>query len=324
MAIFGYSLSSEELPPSDIVRFAAQAEEVGFTTAWVSDHYHPWIDRQGHSPFVWAVLGGIASRTERLLLGTGVTCPTVRIHPAVIAQAAATTAAMLPGGRFFLGVGSGENLNEHILGDRWPETDVRLDMLEEAIEVMRLLWQGGMQSHHGRHYTVENARIYTLPDEPPPIYVSAFGPKATALAARVGDGFISTKPDADGVSAFRDQGGNGPKLAGMKGCWAADEQAARTLAHELWPTAGVPGELSQELPTPAHFEQVASLVEESDVADTFPCGPDPDRWLKAMKEYVDAGFDTVYVQQIGPDQEGFFRFWEAELVPRLGELDSSM
>ena len=322
MAIFGYSLSAEEHRPSDIVRFAARAEEVGFETAWVSDHYHPWVDRQGQAPFVWSVLGGIASRTQRLRVGTGVTCPTVRIHPAVIAQAAATTAAMLPDGRFFLGVGSGEALNEHILGDRWPETEVRLEMLEESIEVLRLLWQGGTQSHHGTHYTVENARIYTLPDEPPPIYVSAFGPKAVALAARVADGLVSTSPDADGVASYRDQGGTGPRLAGMKGCWSKDEKAARALAYELWPNAGLPGELAQVLPSPAHFEQAASLVSEDDVADSFPCGPDPDRWLSSMKEYVDAGFDEVYVHQIGPDQEGFFRFWQDELVPRLGELST--
>jgi G6PDH family F420-dependent oxidoreductase len=324
MAIFGYSMSAEEMTPADVVRYGARAEEVGFTTAWVSDHYHPWIDKQGQSPFVWTVLGGIAARTERLRLGTGVTCPTVRIHPAVIAQAVATTAALLPGERFFLGVGSGEALNEHILGDRWPPADVRLEMLEEAIEVLRLLWQGGTQSHEGKHYTVENARIYSLPEYVPPIYVSAFGPKATSLAARVGDGFVNTSPEAEAVQQYRSEGGKGPAVAGMKGCWATDEASAKKLAHELWPNSGLPGELAQELPTPRHFEQASSLVDEEAATSSFPCGPDADRWLEVMKQYVDAGFDEVYVQQIGPDQEGFFRFWTESIVPRLGELGSSM
>src|SRR4051794_31181663 len=195
MVQIGYALSSEEHQPADLVRHAVLAEEAGFPFALISDHYHPWIDRQGHSPFVWSVIGGIATATEHLRLGTGVTCPTIRIHPAVIAQAAATSAAMMRG-RFFLGVGSGENLNEHITGQRWPEVDVRQDMLEEAIAVMRLLWQGGLQSHHGTYFTVENARLYTLPPEPEPVpvMVGAAGPKAAELAGRIGDGLISTAP----------------------------------------------------------------------------------------------------------------------------------
>src|ERR687883_157173 len=188
MVELGYALSSEEHTPNDLVRYARRAEEVGFAFALISDHYHPWLDQQGQSPFVWSVVGAIAHATQRLRLGTGVTCPTMRIHPAIVAQAAATAAAMMPG-RFFLGVGTGENLNEHILGDRWPEADVRREMLEEAVEVIRLLWQGGQRSHHGRHYTVENARVYTLPETPPPIIVAASGPKAAELAGRIGDGF---------------------------------------------------------------------------------------------------------------------------------------
>src|SRR3954470_4680253 len=201
MPKLGYALSSEEHAPLDLVANARRAEEAGFTFALISDHYHPWVDAQGHGPFVWSVIGGIAHATERLRLGTGVTCPTVRIHPAVIAQAAATSAAMMPG-RFFLGVGAGENLNEHILGDYWPSPDERQEMLEEAIDVMRLLWQGGYQTHRGKHYRVENARIYTLPDEPPPIAVAAGGPKAAELAARKGDALISTAPDSELVDAY--------------------------------------------------------------------------------------------------------------------------
>ena len=317
MTTIGYSMSSEEHGPRDLVRHATLAERAGFTSAIISDHFHPWVDRQGQSPFVWSVIGRIAASTERLRVGTGVTCPTVRIHPAIIAQAAATSAAMLPDGRFFLGVGSGEALNEHILGDRWPPTDVRLEMLEEAVRVMRLLWQGGNQDHHGRHYTVENARLYTLPAEAPPVYVSGFGPKSTELAARIGDGFVTTKPDADAVEAYRKASGAGPVVGAMKGCWAPDEDEARKLAFELWPNSGLPGELAQELPTPTHFEQASSLVTESDVADSFSCGPDPEQWLTSIRQYLDAGFDELYIQQIGPDQEGFLRFWQDELAPRL-------
>src|SRR5215213_5445744 len=200
----GCFLSSEECGPLELVARAKRAEQAGFHALWISDHYHPWNDAQGHSPFVWSVIGAIAEATD-LPVTTGVTCPTVRIHPAIIAQAAATSAVMLEG-RFHLGVGSGEALNEHILGDRWPEADVRLEMLEEAIEVIRTLWQGGQQSHHGRHYTVENARVYDLPDERPPILVSGFGPKAIKLAAKIGDGFCTTSPDTESVDLYRSEG----------------------------------------------------------------------------------------------------------------------
>lgn len=312
----GYSLSSEEMRPAEMVRCARRAEEVGFDSVTVSDHFHPWIDRQGQSPFVWSVIGGIASVTERVKVGTTVTCPTVRVHPAIVAQAAATAADMAPG-RFFLGVGTGEALNEHITGARWPETAVRLEMLEEAVEVIRLLWQGGMQSHHGRHYTVENARIYTLPAELPPIYVSAFGPKAMEVAARIGDGYVGTQPDARLLRQYGASGGRGPKVGGVKVCWHEDEDQARKLAHDLWPTIGVPGELGQELPTPAHFEQAASRVSVDDVAGTIACGPDPERHAQSIRRYAEAGYDEVSVQQIGPDQEGFFRFSADEVRPRL-------
>jgi G6PDH family F420-dependent oxidoreductase len=312
----GYALSSEDHDPKALVRHARAAEDAGFTSAWITDHFHPWVSQQGHSPFVWAVIGGIAETTG-LRLGTGVTCPTIRVHPAIVAQAAATAQVMLEG-RFFLGVGSGENLNEHVHGDRWPRAGVRLEMLEEAVEVMRLLWRGGQQSHDGTHYTVENATLFTLPDEPPPVYVSAFGPKAVALAARIGDGYVGTSPDAELVSSFREQAGAGkPALAGAKCCWGPDEAEARRLAHHLWPNSGLPGELAQELPTPAHFEQAAELVTEEMVAGSIPCGPDPEPYVESLREYADAGYDEVFVHDIGPDQEGFLRFFTAEVLPEL-------
>ena len=317
VAELGYALSCEEHVPNDLVRNARAAEDAGFTFALISDHFHPWIDQQGQSPFVWSVIGGIAQATERLRLGTGVTCPTIRIHPAIIAQAAATSAAMMPG-RFFLGVGTGENLNEHILGDHWPAPDERLDMLEEAIEVIRQLWEGGYQTYRGSYYTVENARLYTLPDEPPPIAVAAGKPGAAELAGELGDGLVGTSPDAELIQTFAEAGGEGkPRYGQLTVCWAASEEEAKRTAHQWWPNAGVKGDLSQELPLPAHFEQASQNVTEDEIAETIVCGPDAERHLEQLREYVDAGFDHVYVHQVGPDQEGFFRFYEREIIGKL-------
>src|SRR5215210_1873353 len=242
----GYFLSCEEFGPGALIEQARMAEESGFGGLWISDHFHPWNDEQGNSPFVWSVIGGL-SQTTSLPVTTGVTCPTVRIHPAVIAQAAATSGVMHEG-RFLLGVGSGEALNEHILGDHWPEADVRLEMLREAVEVMRMLWQGGQQSHRGEHYTVENARVYDLPEAPPPVLVSGFGPKAVRLAAEIGDGFVTTSPDTDAIEQYRSNGGRGPVHAGTKVCFMPDEDEARRTVHRLWPNEALPGELAQVLP----------------------------------------------------------------------------
>jgi len=315
-AKIGYALSSEEHAPNDLVRNARMAEEAGFSFALISDHFHPWTTEQGHSAFVWSVIGGIAGATQRLRLGTGVTCPTIRIHPAIIAQAAATSGAMMPG-RFFLGVGTGENLNEHILGDRWPPHDLRLEMLEEAVGVIRLLWQGGSQTHRGKHYTVENARLYTLPEPLPRIIVAASGPHAAAAAGRFGDGLCSTSPDTKVINAFTDAGGHGPRYAQMTVCWAASEAEAKRTAHKIWPNAGLSGELSQELPTPTHFQQATSTVTEEQVAKSVICGPDPQRHIESIQKYVDAGFDHIYVHQVGHDQEGFLNFYQREILPHF-------
>jgi G6PDH family F420-dependent oxidoreductase len=246
-----------------------------------------------------------------------VTCPTFRTHPAIIAQAAATSALLCDG--FYLGVGSGEALNEHILGDKWPIADVRLAMLEESVELMRLLWEGKETTFEGEYYVVENARIYNLPDEPIPVMVSGFGPKAATLAGTIGDGFVNTSPDAELVQTFNKAGGRGkPTQAMVKMCWHDDESQARKLVYELWPNSGLTGELAQELPTPAMFEQAVELVTEDMAVKGKALGPDPERYVTSIEEYVDAGFTELYVQQIGPDQEGFLRFWTSEVAPRLG------
>jgi G6PDH family F420-dependent oxidoreductase len=317
MAAIGYTLSSEEHGASALVEQAVRAEQVGFDFAGISDHFHPWTDAQGESPFVWGVLGAIAQATERLPLITGVTCPTTRIHPAIVAHAAATAAALLPG-RFSLGVGSGENLNEHILGDRWPAVAVRQARLEEAIEVIRLLWRGGLRSHRGEHYTVENARLYSLPEEPPPILVAVAGEQSVDIAARAGDGLVGTAPVAQSIERFRQGGGEGkPTYGQLHVCWAESEEEARRIALERWPNAAIGGGSFLELPLPTHFEEVAEVVGEEDVAESVICGPDPERHLAAIREYIDAGYDHVYVHQIGSEQEGFFRFYEREVLPQL-------
>jgi coenzyme F420-dependent glucose-6-phosphate dehydrogenase len=309
----GYALSAEEHRPLDLVEHARRAEEAGFTFALVSDHYHPWIDHQGQSPFVWSVIGGIAYSTERIELGTGVTCPLIRIHPAIVAQAAATSAAMLPG-RFFLGVGTGENLNEHILGERWPSAGIRLEMLEEAIRVMRLLWKGELTSFSGDHYKVENARVYTLPKDPIRVFVAASGDEAAELAGRIGDGLVSTAPKRELVEAYEGAGGRGPKVGQLTVCYAESEEEARKTALEWWPNAGLEGPLGQELPLPSHFEAAAKMVDEGAIAEQVVCGPDPERHLEAIERFVKAGFDHIYVHQVGANQEGFMEFYEREIL----------
>ena len=316
----GYFLSSEEFDPRELIRQARMAEDAGFQGLWISDHYHPWNEEQGHSGFVWSTIGALAQATQQMKVTTAVTCPTVRIHPAVIAQAAATSAVLLEG-RFALGLGSGEALNEHILGDHWPRADERLEMLEEAVQVIRTLWQGGMQSHRGRHYQVENARIYDLPEQTPPILISGFGPKATKLAAKIGDGYCTVQPDKQAVKRFRDAAADAsrPVAGGMKVCWAPEEAQARATAHRLWPNEQLPGELAQILPTPAHFEQASELISEDMIAEAVPCGPDLDLHRKAIQRYEEAGFDELYIQQIGPDQERFFEAYANEILPRFNK-----
>jgi G6PDH family F420-dependent oxidoreductase len=310
----GYALSSEEHPAPDLVRNAVAAEEAGFAFALISDHFHPWTNRQGESPFVWSVIGAIAQATERLTIGTGVTCPTMRIHPAVIAQAAATSALLLPG-RFVLGVGTGENLNEHIIGARWPNYEERAEMLEEAVDVIRRLWKGGLVSHRGRHYTVDRARLYSVPDEPPPLAVAAASEEAATLAGQIGDALVTTAPDRELVQAFDAAGGAGkPRYGQLTVCWAESEDEAIRTAHEWWPNAALRGELAQELPLPRHFEQASSTLSPEQVADAVVCGPDPERHRRAIEEFQQAGFDHVYVHQVGPDQDGFIRFYEREIL----------
>jgi G6PDH family F420-dependent oxidoreductase len=320
----GYFLSSEEWGPQQLVDHAIRAQQAGFQDFWISDHFHPWVDEQGHSPFVWAVIGALAQATPGMHVTTAVTCPTTRIHPAIIAQAAATASILLDS-RFTLGVGTGEALNEHILGDRWPEAAVRREMLEEAVDVIRKLWDGGVTSHRGRHYRVEHARIYDLPSEPPKILVSGFGPAAVDLAARIGDGYCAVRPDGDAVDQFRRHAQRGQLVQGsLKVCFDRHEGRAIDTVTRLWPNDGLTGELAQILPTPAHFEQAAELVTQEALTAQIPCGPDLERHIEAVRAYEQAGFDELYIQQIGPNQGGFFEAYREHVLPEFSSSEQEM
>ena len=320
MVQLGFTLSSEEFGPRDLVRFAVSAEKAGFGYAFVSDHYHPWIDEQGNSPFVWVVIGAVAQATRTLRLGTGVTCPTMRIHPAIIAQAAATAADMMPD-RFFLGVGTGECLNEHILGQRWPSASDRLEMLKEAMDIIRELWTGEIVNRKGKYFTVENARIYTLPKKLPPMYVAASGSDAAALAGEAGDGLISTAPDKELVQGFLNAGGKlKPRYGQMTVCWASTTDKAKKTALKYWATGAVPGAVKMELALPSQLKSATELVREEDIEKDVVCGPDPTMHLDEIKKYVQAGFDHIYIHQVGPEQEECIRFYQREIFPVLDKI----
>jgi len=311
----GYALSSEEHGPLELVEHARAAEEAGFGFALISDHFHPWLDSQGHSPLVWSTIGALSQATRSLAIGTGVTCPLIRIHPAIVAQAADTSAALLPG-RFFLGVGTGENLNEHVLGDRWPGHEERLEMLEEAVAVMRELWQGGLVTHRGAHYTVDRARLYTLPDQPVAVAIAAAGPNAAELAGRVGDALVSTAPDSELVAAFEEGGGAGkPRYGQLTVCYGETREAAIETAWAYWRNAALAGDLGQELALPRHFRQATSILAREQVAGSVICGPDPAPILEAVEEFERAGFDRVYIHQVGPDQAQFLSLCARKVLP---------
>jgi G6PDH family F420-dependent oxidoreductase len=316
MSEVGYTLSSEEFGPNELVEFASRAETTGFDFLGISDHFHPWLEAQGEAPFVWSTLGGVAEATETVDVGVGVTCPTIRIHPANVAQAVATVASMLNDRRFFFGVGTGERLNEHVTGEHWPAHGVRLAMLREAVELIRQLWEPGQTNYHGTHYTVENARIFTRPAELPPICVSAFGEQTARAAAEFGDGFWSVGPQGDLLDAYRDNDGTGTSLTQIHVCYAETEDEAVSTAHEHWANSALAGELGQELATPAHFEQATEMVSEADIRDgSILTDPDPEAHVEEIQSCFDAGFDRVYVHQIGDDQGSFFEFYEEEVLP---------
>ncbi|EMA40026.1 TIGR03557 family F420-dependent LLM class oxidoreductase [Halobiforma nitratireducens] len=318
MTRIGYTLSSEEHGPSRLVEIARRAEEAGFDFLSISDHFHPWVPEQGESPFVWSTLGAIAQATDDIEVGVGVTCPTIRIHPVNVAHAVATVDEMF-GDRFTFGVGTGENLNEHVTGERWPEHDVRLEMLDEAMAVMRGLWTGETVSHHGEHYTVENARLYTCPDEQPTTIGSAFGPQTARWVAERTEGLWCSGPKDEPVAAYEDAGGDGPRYTQLHGCYAETESEAVETVYESWPNGSVPGELSQELPMPAHFDQAAQMVERDDIVESSTLtDPDPQAHVDSIQQAIDAGYDHVYFHQIGDEQELAIELYETDVIPSFG------
>jgi G6PDH family F420-dependent oxidoreductase len=316
MATFGYTLMCEQLGPKELVQYGVEAERAGFDFTVISDHFHPWLEEQGESPFAWSVLGAVASQTSRMDLMTMVTCPTVRYHPAIVAQMAATI-GLMSDGRFTLGLGAGENLNEHVVGKGWPPANIRHLMLEEAIGIIRRLWKGGYVSHQGDFYAVHDARIFSLPKELPPIAIAASGRESCRLAARLGAGLIATQPKPELVSMYRDAGGRGPLYAQIALCWGRDEAQARKTAHQYFRFAVPAWKVQSELPNPVNFEAATRTVRPEDVAELMPHGPDPERYVQGINKFLDAGFENVAIVQAGPDQEGFIRFWERELAPAL-------
>jgi G6PDH family F420-dependent oxidoreductase len=310
----GYSLSAEQFAPHELLDQARRARDAGFTALAISDHFHPWNEAQGNSPFVWSVIGAISQVAPELPLSTMVTCPIVRINPVILAQAAATASVLL-NGRFIFGVGTGENLNEHVWGAPWPPAKERIERLREAVELMRLLWMGDNIDYVGRFYRAVNARIYTLPDEPPPVYVSGLGPLSTELAVEIGDGFVTFEPEL--LRSYRDGGGRGPAQTALKVCFDLDEASAVGLLHRMWAVELNPGQLNRELAQPRHIESAASLVTPEMVAQEFPCGASPDRHVAAIQQRIDEGFDEVYVQQVGTDMDGFFDLYQRSVLPML-------
>ncbi|MGH3171191.1 MAG: TIGR03557 family F420-dependent LLM class oxidoreductase [Trebonia sp.] len=321
MAKFGYTAMCEQTPARQLVTDMVAAEEAGFDFSVMSDHYFPWIEEMGHSPNAWAVLGAAAQATRRLPLMTFVTCPTFRYHPVVVAQQAATV-GVLSGGRFTLGLGAGENLNEHVIGAGWPSPRVRHERLGEAAEVIRALFSGDYVTYRGRHFQVDRAKLYDLPDSPPRIAMAVSGPEAVRVAAQQADGLISVEPRGDLVRDFDAAGGKGkPKYGQLAVCYDTDEKAALTRARELWRWAVSGWHVMSELPDPRAFDAATQQVREEDVADLVPCGPGTGRYVKAARQYIDAGFTHLALVQIGADRQRDFIAWaQSELLPALREL----
>lgn len=313
---FGYKLSAEGFGPKELIQQAVRAEQAGFDFVEISDHYHPWLDVQGHSPFAWTVLGAIAARTERIGLATGVTCPTVRYHPAIIAQAAATL-AIVSDNRFTLGIGAGERLNEHVVGQGFPSVRGRHERLREALEIIKLLWQGGYQSYEGKHLQLEDARVFDLPDQLPVIAVAAGGKSAAAMAAELGDGLFATEPRSDLIESYTGAGGSGPRYAEVPMAWAPTEEAGvqEVLRTTRWALTG--WKVMSELPNPVNFDAASQTVREEDVRGQFALGPDAEPYVAAVKKYTEAGFDHIVLQNAGPDPDGFIDFFQKDLHDKL-------
>jgi G6PDH family F420-dependent oxidoreductase len=316
-AQFGYTLMSEQSGPRELVRDAVRAEAAGFDFAVCSDHYNPWLEKQGHSPYAWAVLGAVAQVTERARLMSFVTCPTRRYHPAVVAQKAATV-ALLSGGRFTLGLGAGENLNEHVVGG-WPHVRVRHRMLAEALQIIQPLLTGQTIHFDGEYFEVPEARLWDRPAEGVPIALAVSGPDSCRLAAQYADAMIATEPKAGLIREFESNGGvRRPRYGQVALCYGEDESRCRRQVREQFGWFGLGWQVNSELPDPGAFASASASVTEEQVARQVPCGPDVQRHVDGVRAYLDAGFTHVALVQVGGDsQQEFLDFAEKELLPAL-------
>jgi G6PDH family F420-dependent oxidoreductase len=316
MVKLGYKLMSEEHGPTELVRNANRAEQAGFDFAAISDHFFPWVEEQGHSPFAWSVLGAVANATRHIGLMTAVTCPIMRYHPAIIAQGTATL-GLLSDNRFTLGLGGGERLNEHVVGAGWPGRGERHERLAEAVDIIQGLLAGTLTNYRGTYFVLDDARLFDRPHVKPPVVIAAGGPRAAGIAAGKGDGLIATEPRGDLVEAFVSAGGSGPRYAEVAICYGGREAEAQQTAHRYfrWSITGWP--VMAELPETDSFASATRHVSPETVAQQVSCGPSAERHLQAIDRYIQAGYDHIILTQIGPDQEEFLEFFKRDLAPNL-------
>jgi G6PDH family F420-dependent oxidoreductase len=313
----GYTMMCEQRGPKDLVSDLVLAEQAGFDFSVISDHYSPWLESQGHAPYAWSVLGAAAAKTERIGLMTYVTCPSFRYHPAIVAQKAATI-ALLSDGRFRLGLGAGENLNEHVVGGGWPPVDIRHERLREAVEIIRALWGGEFVNYRGKHFDVESAKLYDLPDDPIQLGIAVSGKRSCDLAGALADIGVAVEPDAELVSMFADAGGADKPMVGQAPCcYGTDPAEALALAHDQFRWFGGGWKVNAELPGTAGFEAASQFVRRDDMADQIPHGPDVEAYVKSAQAFADAGFTELAFVQIGPDQAAFCEWYATTLQPAL-------
>ncbi|CAN5655168.1 LLM class F420-dependent oxidoreductase [soil metagenome] len=318
MTTYGWKLMSELHGAGELVRQAVAAEETGLDYVAISDHYHPWLPEQDHSPFAWSVPGGVANATDRIRLTTGLTCPIGRYHPAIVAQAAATVATMCESRRFTLAVGAGERLNEHVTGEPFPAVDLRHDMLLEAIDIIRGLWGGEWTTRRGEHFDVEDARLFDLPDSPVELVVGVSGPASIEAAQRAGaDGIMATDADPDLTAAWRDAGGDGSGTwSEVPFAWAVDDETGLRSAHKRFRFGALGWKVMSELPNPVNFDAACASIRPEDLADSVPHGPDPQPYVEAVQKFRDAGFEHLAIVPVG-DPDKTMAFWRDEVQPAL-------
>jgi coenzyme F420-dependent glucose-6-phosphate dehydrogenase len=326
VGVLGYAAMFEQFHPNDLLHWSCQAEDAGFGAVMASDHFHPWTPQQGHSGFVWAWMGALGAQTKHLRFGTGVTAPGFRYHPAILAQAAATLEAMYPG-RFYLGIGAGEALNEHVVGKYWPEAATRSEILLEAIEVIRKLFTGKAVKHKGTHFTLETARLYTLPEIPPPIYIATSGPVNAERTGRVADGIITVGASDEKIHTLLQRFEKGaresgketarmPRIMQVHVSWAENHDLAVEQTVREWPNGGLAFPKA-DIRSPEDFAQMAALVKPSDFANRVFISPDLNAHVAHIQHFIDLGFDEVYVHNVGRNQEAFIQAYGRAVVPAL-------